>query len=165
MNDAMLNGDVNPRSFAPRLEAAVNPIRRATEADIPFVRELAVLKYPARNVEQALNWFKWCLQSPDRLVLVGANSFGIAQVDWNYGFERRGRMDVLAGRAVPGASFETLRMIRMMVLWAKERGATGNFKIEADTGVDFGPFAKRLGGRQVTTVWYEIPLNESKSDG
>ena len=49
-------------------------------------------------------------------------------------------------------------MVRMMIAWAKEQGAQGAFKLEADTGIDFAPFAKRLGGHAVTTTRYDIPL-------
>jgi len=153
--DALHQGDVKPTCF---VFGAPPAIRRATHADIPFVRELARLKYPDREIEQARDWFEWCLKNPDRLVLVGANSVGVAQVDWRYGFERRGRLDMLASRPQAGAPWEAFRMVRMMLAWAKEQGAQGTFRLDADTGVDFGPFARRLGGKPVTLTRYEIPL-------
>ena len=155
LHDALHQGDVKPTCFAHAAHAA---IRRATAEDIPFVRELARLKYPERAIEQALGWFEWCLKNPERLVLVGTNSVGIAQVDWRYGFERRGRLDMLASRPMPYAAWEAFRMVRMMVAWAKEQGAQGTFRLDADTGIDFGPFARRLGGTPVTLTRYEIPL-------
>lgn len=161
MNEA-LHGDVNPH----RLRRGVNghavppqpEIRRATLDDAPFLLELAREKYPARQVDLAANWLKWCIESPDRLVLIGPNSAGIAQVQWNYGFERRARLDALAARPTTGAALEALRIVRLMIDWAKQQGAVGSFRLDADTGVDFGPFAKRLGGRPVTMTRYEIPL-------
>ena len=57
-----------------------------------------------------------------------------------------------------GAGFEAFRMVRMMIQWAREQGAQGEFKLDADTGVDFGPFARRLGGRASSAQWYVIPL-------
>ena len=155
LHDALPQGDVKPTCFS---FAAPPAIRRATVSDIPFVRELARLKYPARAIDGALHWFQWCLSNPDRLVLVGTNSVGVAQVDWYYGFERRARLDILASRPVSGTAWEAFRMVRMMVAWAKEQGAQGTFKLDADTGADFGPFARRMGGKAVTITRYEIPL-------
>lgn len=155
----MPQGDVSPRAFnglrAPYERAAV---RRATLADMPFIIAMAKEKYPARQIEQGISWMEWCIGSPERLVLIGPNSAGVAQVSWNYGFERRARLDMLGARATPGAALEALKIVRMMVAWAKEQGAQGTFRLDADTGVDFGPFARRLGGGPVTLTRYEIPL-------
>lgn len=153
--DALHQGDVKPTCFA---FGAPPAIRRATLDDIPFIRELALEKYPARQVEQGLSWMLWCLKNPERLVLVGQNSVGMAAMAWNYGFEPRARLDMLASRPVAGAPWEAFRMVRMMIAWAKEQGAQGAFKLEADTGIDFAPFAKRLGGYAVITTRYDIPL-------
>ena len=101
---------------------------------------------------------EWAIQNPERLVLIGANSVGVAQASWQYGFERRARLDMLGARPVAGAALEALKMVRMMLVWAKEQGAEGTFRLDADTGVDFGPFARRLGGKPVTLTRYEIPL-------
>lgn len=137
---------------------AVTPIRIATLDDITLIGEIARQQYPHLDVEKARGWLTWAIQHPDRLVLVGLNSVGIAQVAWFYGMEKRARLDVLARRPAPEGVLEAFRMVRIMVSWGKEKGATGNFKLDADTGVDFGPFAKRLGGKPVTVTRYEIPL-------
>ena len=156
MNDAMSQGDVNPRQW-PLL--AMRPmIRQATLDDIPFIMELAKEKYPTRDVEKAAPWAAWCIKNPDRLVLVGPSSMGCAQVDWRYGHECKARLDVLAAR--PGPIWEALRMLRLMLNWARQKGAIGNFILDANTGIDFGPFAERLGGKKVTIVQYEIPLDK-----
>ncbi|MFA5897720.1 MAG: hypothetical protein WC829_01275 [Hyphomicrobium sp.] len=157
MNEAMPYGDVKPRHFGPPV-LAMPAIHVATDADKPFMLALAREKYPGRNIDLGIPWVERCMANPDRLVLVGPNSFGIAQADWLYGFERRGRLDMLCARPQPGVALEALRMVRMMVGWAKSRGCLGTFKLDADTGVDFGPFARRLGGVKVTSVRYEIPL-------
>ena len=155
--DALHQGDVKPTCFATAL-AARKFIRRASLDDMPFIIGMAKEKYPARQIEQGIPWMEWCIGSPERLVLVGPNSVGVAQVDWRYGFERRGRLDMLASRPQAGAPWEAFRMVRMMLAWAKEQGAQGTFRLDADTGIDFGPFAKRLGGEPVTLTRYEIPL-------
>ena len=153
----MPQGDVKPTCFATAL-AARKFIRRASLDDMPFIIGMAKEKYPARQIEQGIPWMEWCIGSPERLVLVGPNSVGVAQVDWRYGFERRGRLDMLASRPQASAPWEAFRMVRMMLAWAKEQGAQGTFRLYADTGIDFGPFAKRLGGEPVTLTRYEIPL-------
>ena len=153
----MPQGDVKPTCFATAL-AARKFIRRASLDDMPFIIGMAKEKYPARQIEQGIPWMEWCIGSPERLVLVGPNSVGVAQVDWRYGFERRGRLDMLASRPQASAPWEAFRMVRMMLAWAKEQGAQGTFRLDADTGIDFGPFAKRLGGEPVTLTRYEIPL-------
>lgn len=129
-------------------------IRVATLNDMPYMIALAQESYPNRGIERGIPWMEWALKSPERLVLVGPGCAGVAQVSWNYGFERRARLDMLAGRS----HWSTFKMVRYMLAWAKSMGATGTFRLDADTGVDFAPFAKRLGGRPVTLTRYEIPL-------
>lgn len=156
-----LHGDVGLWRFrAPALPVGniCLGIRKATLDDMTFMVALAAEKYPARTIELGIPWMEWCLQSPERLVLVGPNSAGVAQVSWNYGYERRARLDMLGCRATPGAALEALRMVRMMLDWARQQGAKGSFRLDADTGIDFGPFARRLGGKPVTHTRYEIPL-------
>lgn len=155
----MLHGDVHPRVFnGLRKPPVVSSIRRATLADMPFMVAMAKEKYPVRKVELGIPWMEWALANPERLVLMGDNTIGVAQVSWNYGFERRARLDMLGARPVSGAALEALKMVRLMIAWAKEQGAQGSFRLDADTGVDFGPFARRLGGKPVTLTRYEIPL-------
>ena len=153
----MPQGDVKPTCFATAL-AARKFIRRASLDDMPFIIGMAKEKYPARQIEQGIPWMEWCIGSPERLVLVGPNSVGVASIGWHYGFERRARLDMLGARPTAGGALEPLRIVRIMLDWAKEQGAQGTFRLDADTGVDFGPFARRLGGKPVTLTRYEIPL-------
>ena len=155
-----LHGDVNPdwRNYRPVNGFEYPAIHEAGVADEQFMFEIAREKYPERAIEQGVRWVRWCMQSPERLVLVGPNSFGIAQVDWRYGFERRSKLDMLCSRPASGRALEALKMVQLMIAWAKEKGALGAFRLDADTGADFEPFARRLGGKAVTATWYEIPL-------
>ena len=153
----MPQGAVKP-VFSVSAEAPAPKIRRAKLEDMPFMVALANEKYPMRMIEKGIPWMEWCIQNDNRLVLLGPNSIGVAQVEWNYGYERRARLDMLGARPVSGAALEALRMVRMMLAWAKEKGAVGTFRLDADTGIDFGPFARRLGGKPVTLTRYEIPL-------
>lgn len=148
-----LHGDVNPRFH---VNDSVEPsIRAATAADIDFWLPRAQQLYPARPIMAMEPWIRWALNNEDCLILVGKNSCGMARVSWFYGVDRKARMEFLFG----SPSWETLKMVRLMVAWAKVRGATGKFRLTADTGVDFGPFAKRLGGHIVEqNPQYDIPL-------
>lgn len=130
-------------------------IRRAVETDRAFVMELVKEKYPDRY-QFGVRYVEWCLTQADKLVAVGPHSFGVATAYWNYGFERRAGSSILCARPVPGAALEVLRMLRFMINWAKQQGCEGSFRLQEDTGVDFGPLARRLGGSE-RIVW-EIPL-------
>lgn len=149
-----------------RKSLSPGPIRLGQVEDIPALVEFALEAYGNRMIPRGeawvksggARWLEWCILNPERLVLIGANSVGIAQVAWHYGFERKGRMDVLVSRPGSRTPLETLKMVRLMLSWARQRGAVGSFRLDADTGVDFEPFAQRLGGKPVTNVRYEIPL-------
>lgn len=149
-------------SILTRLAGVIEPMRlpihQATADDEAFMMAIAKEKYPDRPIERGAPWVRWCMQNPERLVLVGAHSFGIAQTYWKYGYERRARLDMLCARPVSGSVMEALRMVRLMVMWAKEKGAIGTFILDADTGIDFAPFAERLGGTAVAVTRHEIPL-------
>lgn len=137
-------------------------IRQATLDDVPFIMALGREKYAGRGdtvakLHIAEGWVRWCIGNTERLVLVGPNSAGIASVSWNYGFERVGRLDAMAARQTPGAILEAIRLVRLMLRWSQEKGAI-RFRLTADTGADFAPFAKRLGGRAVTVTHYEFDL-------
>lgn len=133
-------------------------IRRATLDDMPFIIELAQDRYPGRGIENGIPWMRWCIQSPARLVLVGSNSVGVCRYSLNYGFESHASVDMLASRRAKTAPLEALRMLRIMIQWAREKGVKDCLHLHADTGVDFEPFARRLGGKTVVSQRCEIPL-------
>lgn len=137
-------------------------IRRATEEDIPRGLAIAQAAYPGRGIEKALDWARWHIRQPNSLVLIGPNTLGIASIVLKYGFEKRARLDMLAAQPGNNSVVEALQQVRAMVRWAALQGATGHFRIDADTGVDFGAFARRLGGLEVDPVKYpryDIPLD------
>lgn len=155
----MPQGDVNPRLFRRDVIFCPWNIREATVNDLPFIMQLGKEMYPARDVEKSRQWARWCILDANHYVLVGPNSMGCAELFWSYGCECKARSAVLAARPVAGAVFETLRILRMMITWAKQRGAIGTFTLDADTGIDFLLFAKRLGGKSVTKTHYELPIS------
>lgn len=140
------------------MTASAHTIRRASMADLPAIAALGKEKYPGRDIDSGMPWVAERINDPDSIVLIGGNTFGVARLTRGYGFEKRGRLVILAARPAPGAIFEPLTMVRMMVSWSKSQGATLPFRMDADTGVSFKPFSDRLGGREVVTKHYEIPL-------
>lgn len=139
-----------------------SPIRRMVEEDIPHGLEIAEKAYPGRGIAKGVDWIRWHMKQPNSLVLIGPGTIGVASIAFKYGFEKRARLDMLAALPEKSAVIEALQHVRAMVRWAALQGAVGNFRIDADTGVDFGPFARRLGGHEVDPVKYpryDIPLD------
>lgn len=137
-------------------------IRRFTEADIPWALEIAKARYPDRPVENGVQFVRWSMGNTNSVVLRGEAAFGVASIVMKYGFEKRARLDILAAQQGNRAVVEALHIVRAMVRWATLNGALGHFRIDADTGVDFGPLARRLGGHVVDPVRYpryDIPLD------
>lgn len=144
-------------SYRPQTPLASGAIRVARAADIPFMYEIAAASYPDINAGDHIPWIVWCIQNPERLVLVGERSFGVAKFIWQYGVGKQASLEVLAAR--PGRPLlEPFHMVRQMVIWAKQCGVQKPFVLAADTKVDFEPFAKRLGGEKQTTTQFFIPM-------
>lgn len=140
-------------------------IRVATVDDIDDALAIARECYPGREVGNARQWAEWIIKNPDRLALIGKDTVGIAAVYLNYGFERHARIDMLASRKTKAAPLEALEMIRIMMHWAwHHKGLRTTLRLSSDTGVDFKPFAERLGGCAVTPS-YDIPLKEDPRVG
>jgi hypothetical protein len=136
-------------------------LRPATLEDLPEIAQRLLAHYRGRATPETImrgaKWMAWAINNPDRLVLLGPNSFGVAQTGMFYGCERRASIDILCCRPNAGASLEALRMVRKMVAWARRRGAP-SLRLDSDTGVDFAAFGKRLGAKPVTVTKYEIPV-------
>lgn len=143
-----------------RAAATRMSLRPATLDDLPEIGQRLILHYQGRatpaQIMKGAHWMIWAINSPSRLVLIGPNAFGVAQTAMFYGCERRASVDILCCRPNAGGSLESLRMIRKMVAWARRRGAP-ILRLEADNGVDFSAFAKRLDAKPVLTTKYEIP--------
>lgn len=153
-----MNGPFSHRLFTNSL------IRRATLDDMPWMLELAEEQYPGRGVKAGWDWMKFCIENRigDRCVLVGEASLIVAHIYKQYGYELRCRIDMLCAKKSKRAVLEALQLIKGIKRWAAMNSVTAPLKLDADTGVDFGPFARRLGGRQVDPVRYpvyEIPLD------
>lgn len=136
-------------------------IRPACLDDLPAIARHLMRHYAGRatreTIMQGAPWMARVIQNRDRLVLIGPNAFGIAQYGMFYGCERRASVDILCSRPSAGGSLESLRMLRKMVAWARRRGAR-TLRLDADTGVDFAAFGKRLGATASMVPRYEIPV-------
>lgn len=139
-------------------------IRRATFDDMPRMLEIAKEMYPGRGVEAGWDWMRFHIENRagDKFVWIGEHSVIVAHIYRQYGFELRCRIDMLCARRQKAAIFEALQLVKACKRWAALNGVTAPMKLDADTGVDFGAFAKRLGGWQVDPKRYpvyEIPLD------
>lgn len=151
MNEQVREVRVDPR--------ILGQIRRATLEDLPFFADLIRHRYGDRfhdpdKCQKNLEWLGQLFSRGDYTCLRGERTAGIARVLAAYGAEPQAQVVGLA--AWPHAGLEPLRMLRVMVLWARTIGAS-KLTLSADTGVDFEPFAKRLGGIKVVKVSYDIP--------
>lgn len=156
----MPQGDVKPLFCAG--VPSIFP-RVAVPNDLDFVMRMGIKFYGSRidtqeKINGAAQWVRHAIADPDRLVLVHPGALGMAHVNWHYGVEGRGYADILCCDPETAGPWTALKMARMMVEWAKGKGADGKFRLSADTGVDFGPFAARLGGRLSPDKIYEIEL-------
>lgn len=151
MNEQVREVRVDPK--------VLGAIRRATIDDLPFFADLIRHRYGERFhhpdvARQNLEWLASLFERRDYTCLRGEHSAGVARIFYAYGAEPHAQVVGIA--AWPHAGLEPLRMLRVMLLWARVSGV-GKLALSADTGVDFEPFAKRLGGMKTTKVIYEIP--------
>lgn len=137
------------------------PIRQAAPEDLAEIIRRIMLHYGVRaspeKIKQSSPWMQQAIVDPNRLVLLGPNSFGMARVGTFYGSERQASVDILCCRPIASAAFESLRMLRKMIAWTRRRGAP-TLRLEADRGIDFEPFARRLNAERRVSVRYEIPV-------
>ena len=153
-----MNAPVSHKVFAN------SAIRFATLDDMPRMLEIAEEMYPGRGVKAGWDWMKWNIANADgtKFVMVGDDSMIVAHIYRQYGYELRARIDMLCARRQKRAMFEALQLVKACKRWAAVNRVTAPLKLDADTGVDFGAFAKRLGGWKVDPARYpvyEIPLD------
>lgn len=140
------------------MTAAHHEIRRAVISDIPGWLSLARGRYPGMDLSGVEKWVEWCIQSPKRLVLVGNATAGVAGLDLWHGIALRAQLIAMFTVPERQPGMEPVAMLRIMVAWARENKAKPPFLIDAQTGVDFGPFAARLGGHPAKEPRYVIPF-------
>jgi len=133
-------------------------IRQATLDDIPRWLEIAQRVYLERDVSGSKPWAEWHIKSPNSLVLIGRAGVGIASLDLHYGLDLRAKLDLLFSFPELQPGIEPVSMVRIMVRWAKSKGAQPPFLVEFEGGYDPAAIVKRLGGWKVETPRYAIPF-------
>lgn len=126
-------------------------IRLCTPDDVEWMISIANGRYPGEfDPEQARAWVPARLKEPTMLFIRGERSFGVAHLAKRFNSPTRVQAYLTLLYSEPGfmrsLSLEPFQLIKRMIEWGKEKGAT-KFWMSDISGVDLGPFAKRLGGR------------------
>ena len=73
----------------------------------------------------------------------------LACVPW---FPTEWETNVIFICAEPGAQWETIKLLRCSIAWAKARNCT-TWRIASDTHIDTAPLAKRVGATEIAPRW------------
>lgn len=143
------------------LNSAIRPL---AFADAPWIAELVLECYPNREVKLGRDWMLAQIANRNGTAFAwrGEDSLIIAHVTRRYGIELIARVDMLCARRKKAAVLECLFLLKAAKRWAAVNGVRRPLILDADNGVDFGPFARRLGGCKVDPdlyPTYEIPLD------
>jgi hypothetical protein len=122
-------------------------IRPATAGDLDKILAIARAAYADFDFddEACRQWALKAFQNPDVLIAVGNHGFGVSGVSAPFWapLKRRGVMVFLASTG--GSGYEPCAILRYMIKWAlRDRGAS-TYHFGEDTGVNFAPYAKRVG--------------------
>lgn len=129
--------------------AATTGIRTCTEADIEWMSQIAHAHYPEEfDLKSVAAWGRERMGNPSMTFLRGERTFGIAHLARRFHAPDRVQAYLTLLYAEPGKtlSSEPFRIVKGLVDWAKEQGAT-KFWLSDISGHDLGAFAKHLGGR------------------
>lgn len=129
---------------------------RASLSDIPKIIGLAAQKYPGIDVPGSFAWLHRTMRDDDCCVLFYGDCCIVSTVAATFYFpgDKTGHLLMLFGdaEALKKTPMLPFRMLSQVVDWARSKGAT-KFRFGADTGVDFAPFARRLGARPDTPAY------------
>lgn len=128
-------------------------IKPAKADDIDFLLAVARARYPAFDEGQARLWLMRALTDPNMLVVRGDYGGGVAIVTKAF-WGGAPKAHMLFTCALPNRKLEGYFLLKAMDEWRKKMGAE-SLHFGSDTGVDFGPIAKRLGAVE-ETVSYRI---------
>ena len=140
---AALRGDAVDRAVEPRL---------LTEADIPWMLDLGRRRYSNRFDLMATEaWFRnIVLRAPLVFLPVRLESaFLIAALNIIPWVPGELEANVVLVVADDGAMWQALDLLRFSIDWAKKRRAT-EWRLTSETEVELGPFAKRLGAKELS---------------
>lgn len=133
-------------------------IRAASPDDLPWCVDLCRRRYAEPMDLAALQAFLLrCIADQDVLFERTGRAFTVTRLAQVYFWPRSvAAMLILVAEDEPGAVWDIMRLARSAARWGKARGAS-RLSIGAETGVDFGPIAKRMGGVAATPC-YHVPL-------
>lgn len=133
----------DPKSNAPRSWKYPH----AVAADVPKIIAMARTRYPGIDVSGSARWLSSILSNQDYCVLYSPICCAIATVvtTFYYPTRKTGHLLMLFGDAdyLKNRPWIPFRMLQQVIDWSRSRGAT-TFRFGADTGIDFGAYAKRL---------------------
>lgn len=121
-------------------------IRHVTIEDSDFLISLAKESYTLPFVEEAAReWIARVVAAPDEAIFIRTdNATGVSVIQrpaWAP-HQLEAHMVFLVSRG-NGVDMEGYKILKAMIEWAREQGAS--FHFGEQTGIDFAPFAKRLG--------------------
>lgn len=120
-------------------------IRPVTRADIPFLLALGATKYPDYPHTESEAWLNASIPHSNGIIWLRSET-GSAMAELLHRFWETApsvwRLVFLA--TADPAHLEGYRLLKTVIKLARAQGAT-EFQFDSDTGVDFSPFAKRLG--------------------
>lgn len=117
-------------------------VRRATVVDLPALLSIARECYPAFEETKASDWSLSALMSPNIACFRDDDAFACAGLS-EFFWEDQKRANLIFLGARKGAVWQTVRVMRAVLGWAKSRGA-GSFHFGEETGMDMAPIARRI---------------------
>jgi hypothetical protein len=128
-------------------------IRKATPEDAKFLIDLAKTSYPNFDEPAAYEWLGKAMQLDNYAVFRGERCGGVMMVNGFFYNPSELRGFMLYCVAYPKAGWEVFRLFKAMIDWALNEKMAASVHFGSETGVNFAPFAKRLGGSQDTPSW------------
>lgn len=131
------------------MNAQTGVIRLCTPDDVEWMIKVASSRYPGEfDPDQARVWVPQRLTSPDMLFIRGEHSFGVAHLARRFNAPDRVQayLTLLYSDADNTHLLEPLMLVKNMKEWAVSKNAS-KFWMSDISGIDLGPFAKRIGGR------------------
>lgn len=123
-----------------------------SESDLPWLHFLFKKKYDARfDSLTTEGWFRnICLKNPTIFYPIRlANSFLIGMLSFLPWLPSQCDFNVICVCADDGAMWETLKLLRASVDWARQRGCK-HWLLASDTVYDLAPMAKRLNANEIS---------------
>ena len=136
-------------------------LRRVKIDDLPFVLSLGYERYPPFDPGRMLSWLAATLQNPQALAIRTDHAFLIGSIAIPVGQPKDRGFHVLYVCAAEGHHWETVRLLRDSISWARGSGCM-EWWVSSETAVDIEPLAKRVGAKP-RVMRYRLDLYDSTS--